>query len=263
MVNSSKTLPWRPSGDVEHNIVTKGPPLSCHFRHLDGKKLAAAKKEFLQMERVGIIRRSDSPWSSPLHMERKPDGSWQTCGDYRRLNLVTVPDSYPLPNMLDFLERIAGCKIFSKVDLRKGYHQILMHPADIPKTAIATLFGLFKFLRMTFGLRNAGNTFQHREKCVFGVEEVEFLGHHVNTRGGGTHRQPRRRHPGASAAHNSEGVASRFMPAPARILKPLTDQLKGNPKPAAAIRWTAEMQAAILAAKAYRYKSKDNLNGFM
>jgi hypothetical protein len=119
---------------VEHHIVTKGPPLACRFRRLDGEKLASAKKEFLQMERDGIIRRSDSPWSSPLHMVQKPDGSWRPCGDYRRLNLVTVTDSYPLPNMLDFSERIAGCKIFSKVDLRKGCHQILMHPADIPKT---------------------------------------------------------------------------------------------------------------------------------
>ncbi len=66
---------------------------------------------------------------------------------------MTVPDSYPLPNMLDFSERIAGCTIFSKVDLRKGYHQILMHPGDIEKTAIATPFGLFEFLRMTFGQR--------------------------------------------------------------------------------------------------------------
>jgi hypothetical protein len=67
-LNSSKTLPRRPSRDIEHHIVTKGPPLACRFRRLDGKKLAAAKKEFLQMERDGIIRCSDSPWSSPLHM---------------------------------------------------------------------------------------------------------------------------------------------------------------------------------------------------
>jgi hypothetical protein len=72
------------------------------------------------MERDGIICRSNSPWSSPLHMVRKPDGSWQPCGNYQRLNLVTILDSYPLPNMLDFSERIASCKIFSKVDLRKG-----------------------------------------------------------------------------------------------------------------------------------------------
>ncbi len=153
VVNASKTLPRRPSGDVEHHIVTKGPPLSCRFRRLDGEKLAAAREDFLHMEKEGIIRRSNSPWSSPLHMVRKPNGSWRPCGDYRQLNLVTVPDSY------HFQERIAGCTIFSKVDLRKGYHQILMHPSDIPKTAIPTPFGLFEFLRMMFGLRNAGNTF--------------------------------------------------------------------------------------------------------
>jgi hypothetical protein len=105
--------------------------------------MAAARAEFLRMEEDGIVRRSDSPWSSPLHMVRKPDGSWRPCGDYRRLNLVTVPDSYPLPNMLDFTERLAGCTIFSKVDLRKGYHQILMNEDDIKKTAIITPFGLF------------------------------------------------------------------------------------------------------------------------
>jgi hypothetical protein len=122
------------------------------------------------MERDGIVRRSNSPWSSPLQMVRKPDGSWRPCGDYRRLNLVTVPDSYPLPNMLDFSERIAGCTIFSKVDLRKGYHQILMH---IEKTAIATPFGLFEFLRMTFGLRNAGNTFQGQmDRLLAGLDFV-------------------------------------------------------------------------------------------
>ena len=147
--------------------------MACRFRRLDGEKLAAAKKEFLQMERDGIVRRSNSPWSSPLHMVRKPDGSWRPCGDYRRLNLVTVPDSYPLPNMLDFSERIAGCTIFSKVDLRKGYHQILMHPGDIEKTAIATPFGLFEFLRMTFGLRNAGNTFQRQmDRLLSGLDFV-------------------------------------------------------------------------------------------
>jgi hypothetical protein len=75
--------------------------------------------------------------------------------------------------MLDFQERIAGCTIFSKVDLRKGYHQILMHPGDILKTAIATPFGLFEFLRMMFGLRNAGNTFQRlMDRILAGLDFV-------------------------------------------------------------------------------------------
>jgi hypothetical protein len=89
---------------------------------LDGEKLAAARSEFAKMEKDGIVQRSTSPWSSPLHMVLKADGSWRPCGDFRRLNLVTEPDTYPLPNMLDFASKVAGCRIFSKVDLRKGYH---------------------------------------------------------------------------------------------------------------------------------------------
>jgi hypothetical protein len=142
VLNSSKILP-KPSGDVVHHIRTSGPPIASRFRRLDSEKLAAAKAEFLQMEKDGIVRRSDSPWSSPLHMVRKPDGSWRPCGDYRRLNLVTIPDTYPLPNMLDFTERLVGCVVFSKVNMRKGYHQILMNEDDIKKTAIITPFGLF------------------------------------------------------------------------------------------------------------------------
>ena len=89
---------------------------------MDGEKLEAARKEFEQLERDGVIRPSDSPWSSPLHMVEKADGSWRPCGDFRRLNLVTEPDAYPLPNMNDLVHVAAGATIFSKIDLRKGYH---------------------------------------------------------------------------------------------------------------------------------------------
>ncbi len=159
VANASKVLPPSSHG-VEHFISTKGPPIASKFRRLDAEKLQAAKAEFEQLEREGIVQRSTSPWASPLHMVMKKDGSWRPCGDFRRLNLVTEPDTYPLPNMLDFSARVAGCKVFSKIDLRKGYYQIPMHPADIRKTAICTPFGLFEFRRMPFGLRNAGNTFQ-------------------------------------------------------------------------------------------------------
>jgi hypothetical protein len=71
-------------------------------------------------------------------MVRKADGSWRPCEDFRRLNLVTEPDVYPLPNMLDFAAKAAGCTVFSKIDLRKGYHQILVNPADVQKTSITT-----------------------------------------------------------------------------------------------------------------------------
>jgi Reverse transcriptase (RNA-dependent DNA polymerase) len=112
------------------------------------------------MEAEGIVRHSTSPWSSPLHLVQKPDGSWRPCDDFRRLNLVTQVDTYLLPNMLDFSANVAGCSWFSKIDLRKGYYQIPMHAVDIPKRAVATPFRLYKFTHMPFGLRNAVSTFQ-------------------------------------------------------------------------------------------------------
>ncbi len=108
----------------------------------------------------GIICRCSSQWSSPLHMVKKKDGSWRPCGDYCHLNLQTIKDRYPLPNMADLVARLASCTLFSKLDLKKGYLQVPVAAGDVPKTAIITRFGLFEFVRMPFGLKNAGMTFQ-------------------------------------------------------------------------------------------------------
>jgi hypothetical protein len=145
VVNTSKTLPPLPAtDDVFHHIKTSSLHISSKFCRLDEEKLRAAKLEFEQLKKDAVIHHLDSPWASPLHMVQKADGSWRPCGDFCCLSLVMQPNSYPLPNMLDFANVAAVCKTFSKIDLRKGFHQIPMHPDDICKTAITTLFGLFE-----------------------------------------------------------------------------------------------------------------------
>jgi cleavage and polyadenylation specificity factor subunit 1 len=129
----------RPKHGIEHFIETSGRPIFAKARRLDPEKLRAAESEFRALEKAGIVRRSNSPWSSPLHMVPKPDGSWRPCGDYRRLNLATTHDRYPLPSILDLSSKLHGCRYFSVIDLVKGYHQVPMAPEDIQKTAIITV----------------------------------------------------------------------------------------------------------------------------
>ncbi len=103
------------------------------------------------------------------------DGSWRPCGDYRRLNAVTIPDRYPLPKMQSLNDCMAGCTVFSKIDLVKAYryHQIPIAEEDIQKTATATPFGLWEFLLMAFGLRNATQALQRlKENILMGLNYV-------------------------------------------------------------------------------------------
>jgi len=149
-----------PNSDVFHEINVTGPPVFSKPRPLSPSKLEAAKKEFDLLLKLKIVRPSCSPWASPLHMVPKADGSWRPCGDYRKVNSLTIPDRYPLPNLQTFHFQMAGAVVFSKLDLIKAYHFIPVKPADVEKTAISTPFGSFEYVRMPFGLRNSAGTFQ-------------------------------------------------------------------------------------------------------
>ena len=133
-----------PKQAVRHTIETRGQPIRAKARPLPPQKLAAAKANFAEMAMAGIICRSKGPWSSPLHVVTKKDGSFRMCGDYRRVNTVTTPDRYSIPLIADLTARLQGRKFFGKVDLVKGYHQIPVAEEDIAKTAITTPFGTFR-----------------------------------------------------------------------------------------------------------------------
>jgi Reverse transcriptase (RNA-dependent DNA polymerase) len=136
-------------------------------RHLEPAKQWVAKEEFAALEKAGIVYLSMLPWASPLHMVPKKDGSWQPCGNHRRLNTITVPDRYPLPNLMDLSASMDGCTVFSKIDLVKTFHQVPIAPEDHQKKVVITPFGLFEYNYMPFGLCNAAQTLQRLQDNLF------------------------------------------------------------------------------------------------
>ncbi|CAE1310564.1 Retrovirus-related Pol polyprotein from transposon gypsy [Acanthosepion pharaonis] len=142
-------------------MQTTGLPVHSPPRRLHPDKYKNAKIAFQHLLDLGIIRPPSSPYASPLHMVSKSEaGAWRPSGDLWRLNAQTVPDKYPIPHLQDFAITLQGASIFTKLDLRKTFHQIPVAKDDIHKTAVTTPFGLFEFTRMSFGLRNAAQSFQ-------------------------------------------------------------------------------------------------------
>lgn len=156
-----------------HHIHTRGFPMAQRARRLPPEKLKIAIAQFKEMTESGLCQPSSSAWAAPILMRKKKDDSWRICGDYRQLNAVAEPDRYPVPYLHGFAANLQGKTIFSKLGLFKAYHQIPVVEEDIPKTTVITPFGLFEFTAMTFGLRNAGQTFQRYIFCALG--DLDFV----------------------------------------------------------------------------------------
>jgi hypothetical protein len=121
------------------------------------------------------IRPSSSLWGCPTLFVKKKDQSLRLCVDYRPLNAVTVKNKYSLPCIDILFDQLAGAKVFFKVDLRSGYHQIKIHPEDVPKIAFSTKYGLYEYLVMSFGLTNAPTHFMYLRNSVFMPELDKFV----------------------------------------------------------------------------------------
>ena len=154
------TRPGVFSGNLMLEIpLTSDVPIRRKMYNLPFSSKEVVEKEIQVMLDLEIIEPSKSPYSSPVVLVRKKDGSCRFCIDFRGLNKITVFDAEPIPNVEDLFVRLAHSRFFTKIDLAKGYWQILVLPEDRPKTAFATHQGLFQFIRLPFGLVSAPAVF--------------------------------------------------------------------------------------------------------
>jgi len=154
--------------DVEFEIDTgEAPPFKEKCRYLSPEKFEVLRKAIDKMLKMGIIRRSKSPWASAVVLVPKDGGKgWRVCIDYRRLNSLTKADSYPLPKLDDLMTCYSQGELFSSLDLTAGYWHVPVKPSDIEKTAFICPLGLFECPFMPFGARNSGAVFQRVMDCI-------------------------------------------------------------------------------------------------
>jgi hypothetical protein len=162
-----------PDRDVEFiiELLPGMPPISKRPYWMPVNELVELKKQISKLQSNGFIFPSSSPWGAPMLFVEKKDGTQQMCVDYRSVNDVTIKNKYPLPRIEDLFDQMKGASIFSKIDLRSGYHLLKIRESDIPKTAFRTRYGLYEYTVMSFRLTNAPAYFMYLMNKVF----MEYL----------------------------------------------------------------------------------------
>lgn len=151
------------TGECVINLIDKNKVVQrCPYRLAPSEK-DIVREKVQQLLDAGVIRESSSPFASPILLVTKKDNSYRMCVDYRELNSNTQSEHYPLPRIEDQIDQLAGAKLFSSLDMASGFHQIVMHPDSVEKTAFVTPEGQYEYLAMPFGLRNAPSIYQ---RCI-------------------------------------------------------------------------------------------------
>jgi hypothetical protein len=158
-----------PDREIEFTIDLKPgtSPISQAPYKMGPKELKELKERLDELESKEFIQESISPWGSPVIFVDKRDGGRRMCGDLRNLNDVTIKNKYPLPRIQDLFDQVHGVGVFSKIDLRFGYHQIKIKPEDVPKTVFVSRYGHHEYLVVPFGLTNALAIFMNLMNKIF------------------------------------------------------------------------------------------------
>ncbi|GJW04181.1 putative reverse transcriptase domain-containing protein, partial [Tanacetum coccineum] len=199
-----------PTRQVEFQIdlMPGDAPVARAPYRLAPSEMKELSEQLQELSDKGFIRPSSSPWGAPVLFLKKKDGSFRMFIDYRELNKLTVKNLYPLPRIDDLFDQLQGSSVYSKIDFRSGYHQLIVREEDILKMAFRTQYGHYKFQVMPFGLTNAPAVFmdlmnrEHEEhlrailellkkeelyakilKCEFWIPKVQFLGHVIDCQG--------------------------------------------------------------------------------
>ncbi|GKD74488.1 putative reverse transcriptase domain-containing protein [Tanacetum coccineum] len=146
-------------GLFQIDLIPGAAPVARAPYRLAPSEMKELSEQLQELSDKGFIRPSSSPWGAPVLFVKKKDGSFRMCIDYRELNKLTVKNRYPLPRIDDLFDQLQGSSIYSKIDLRSGYHQLRVREQDVPKTAFRTRYGHYEFQVMPFGLTNAPAVF--------------------------------------------------------------------------------------------------------